>query len=258
MQILTRPSVHLLSAPTFYPHPEYTLPPYSSAGEALIAHAGKGCYDTYGTEGRSIADHIGRIIDTRHGSVLEHANVSFFIAGISRACSHEIVRHRAGMAYSQRSTRYTKEDDAAIVLEPYLASLHARMPNELTIEEHEELHEHIISCQSQIIIYSRQVEKLTKLNPRNLKDVALRKWARGIARNVLPHALETRMTMTGNLRAWRNFIELRSAPDAEAEIRRLAEAIFVHLEARFPLVFHDYVREEVLGFLHFKTPYSKV
>lgn len=113
VKFVTEPSVHLLGAPVFSEHPLYKLPTVreqddldpgapegevleGTASEQLIAHAGKGCYDAYGKDGRSISQHISSLISSGHGSVLEHANVSIFVAGISRGCSHEFVRHRAG------------------------------------------------------------------------------------------------------------------------------------------------------------------
>ena len=137
---ILKPTVHVLAVPVFYPHPRYKLPTFQpdpdehpelvelqgQPCEQLIAHGGKGCYDSYGEDGRSIEKHIRALVDVGHGSVLEHANISVFAEGISRGCSHEIVRHRPGMAYSQRSTRYVDEGECSVVLEPYMAALYER------------------------------------------------------------------------------------------------------------------------------------
>lgn len=271
MNWITDPSVHVLSAPQFFPHPEYLLP--SSMGkfsgtpsEQLIAHAGKGCYDSYGVEGRSIEEHIRSLRSTRHGSVFEHACISVFITGISRGCSHEIVRHRAGFSYSQRSTRYTKEDDAAFVLEPYYAELqrkqyyHVRTagePSSLDLDEASLLGGFKLQYQSSLEAYKRAVETLMEVGTGN--GVARRKWARGKARQLLPHALETRMTMTGNLRAWRFFLEERSSQFAEPEIRRLAMHIMQAIEPYAPVVFEDMVLGEFIdGFPYYKPEVAKV
>jgi thymidylate synthase (FAD) len=79
------------------------------------------------------------------------------------------------------------------------------------------------------------------MNPLNLTGFDKRKWARGKARNILPHALETRITYTGNLRAWRWFIESRSDRHAEPEIRRLANVVLTTLRNEAPLYFEDFV-----------------
>src|SRR4051812_1162262 len=109
MKIITEPHVHLLSASSFFPHPTYELPPSGGTrGERLIATAGKVCYDSYGVEGNPINAHVQNLVKSGHLSVIEHVHIGLFIEGISRGCSHEIVRHRM-FNYSQRSTRYTKE-----------------------------------------------------------------------------------------------------------------------------------------------------
>jgi thymidylate synthase ThyX len=91
---------------------------------------GKVCYDSYGVDGNPVGEARANLVDSGHHSVLEHVHVGVFIEGISRGCSHEIVRHRM-FNYSQRSTRYTAEDDAAIVLDPYYAELYIADANEL-------------------------------------------------------------------------------------------------------------------------------
>lgn len=263
MNFLTEPTVHVLSVPHFIDHPEYKLPEGGTDSERLIAHGGKGCYDSYGLDGRSIADHLQGIISSRHGSVLEHANISLFLTGISRGCSHEIVRHRAGFAYSQRSTRYTKEDDASFVLEPFYAKLYLIQERQgrkaLTIDESAILQQLIRVCSTNLREYGEAVAWLMEEAPKEKSGVERRKWARGKARQLLPHALETRMTMTGNLRAWRNFLEQRSNPGAEPEIRRLAQHVMNALEPYAPLVFWDMIPGTIVdGFPHYNPKEFKV
>lgn len=240
MKIILEPTVTILSTPNFFPHPRYVVPEDGSPAERLIAHAGKGCYDSYGADGRSVSDHIASLVGSGHGSVLEHANVSFFIEGVSRGLSHELVRHRH-LSFSQRSTRYTAEEDAGIVLEPFLASIYEKMERDsATLDEAAIVNLFIKGCTDDLIIYSRLVTWLMELNTFKLKGKDLRKWARGIARQKLPHALETRLTVTGNLRAWRDFIEQRLTRHAEAEIYRLASAIAIQLKETIPFVFNDF------------------
>lgn len=258
---ITQPNVWVLAVPQFFEHPEYRLPEFGgSPSERLIAHAGKGCYDSYGVDGRSVDAHVTQLISTRHGSVLEHASVSLFLEGISRGCSHEIVRHRAGFSYSQRSTRYTREEGANFVLEPFYASLAEREPASLDLDESALLNSFKMSCERALSDYGNHVEWLMQFAPKEKNGVERRKWARGKARQLLPHALETRMTMTGNLRSWRFFLEERSSPFAEPEIRRLAEAIMLTLEPIAPIVFRDMLENavEVDGFPHYKPGVSKV
>lgn len=284
MKWITQPYVHVLAVPMFSPHPEYLLPPGGTNCENLIAHAGKGCYDSYGPEGRSVGEHIRSLRNTRHGSVFEHACISLFIDGISRGCSHEIVRHRAGFSYSQRSTRYTREDGASFVLDPFYSLLQNKhiealgpVPSDpmeqakwfedkynpgagLDMDEAAILNQFKSQCDMALESYSQASEWLFEIAPKDLGGVARRKWARGKARQLLPHALETRMTMTGNLRSWRFFLEERSSKFAEPEIRRLAEAIMNKIAGFAPVVFEDMLDnpEVYEGFPVYKPEVPKV
>lgn len=279
MKIITEPTVTVVGVTQFFPHPKYKLPTIKeepleqllNAGqlqgtplEQLTAMAGKGCYDSYGEDGRNIEDHIKSLINSRHGSVLEHGNISLFIEGISRGCSHEIVRHRAGFAYSQRSTRYVDEGDCAIVLDPFYADIRRRQTagdsQESQVTDDEiRLHDNFIaSCIGSIAEYNLAVTNLIATQLEGKSVVEARKWARGKARQLLPHAIETRMTMTGNLRAWRHFIESRSNRFAEAEIRRLAEKVFLTIKDLAPTIFEDYKYELIDGYYEYTTPNTKV
>src|SRR5687767_15694217 len=67
---------------------------------------------------RATRDYLENIKKQGHGSVLEHANYSLLLEGISRSLTHELVRHRAGFAYSQLSQRYVDESEANFVMPP--------------------------------------------------------------------------------------------------------------------------------------------
>jgi thymidylate synthase (FAD) len=194
-------------------------------------------------------------------------HVGVFIEGISRGCSHEIVRHRM-FNYSQRSTRYTAEDDAAIVLDPFFANIYVRSGMEnhvadedpafieeqctasgVTTEQYNLVAQFLDNCSVAFDAYNDTVSSLDALVPSSLAARDRRKWCRGKARQILPHALETRMVMTGNLRAWRHFFLMRTSRHAEAEIRRLAEQIYLTVQPIAPTVFEDLEAVAVDGFL---------
>ena len=67
---------------------------------------------------RTTRDYLENIKKQGHGSVLEHANYSVLVEGVSRSLTHELVRHRAGWAYSQLSQRYVDESVADFVMPP--------------------------------------------------------------------------------------------------------------------------------------------
>lgn len=240
MKIITEPRVTVVGVTKFIEHPEYKVPPDGTDMERLGAFAAKGCYDSYGETGRGCVENQREVIGHRHGSVSEHMHVSLFIEGITRALSLELNRHRP-FNISQRSTRYTKEEDASIVLDPYFAYLKDIYEKGLcNNSEYALLAGHIEASGNAITEYEFQVRDLINLNPFNLEGFNLRKWARGKARNLLPHNLETRGTWTSNIRALRHFIELRSAFDAEEEIRRLAFHVYEAVKDLAPVYFEDY------------------
>ena len=262
MQIILEPTVTIISRPVFIEHPVYKIPSDGCDADKISAFAAKICYGSMGEEGRPNIENQKSISKGGHFSVFEHLNYGICLEGITRACSLESNRHRH-LSPSQRSTRYTEESDAAIVLEPYYAKLYKKwwvkydedhklwyIQASKTIENHKMeqdlLTDFLNSSERSINDYVKQVEVLMKLNPRNLKGVNLRKWARGKARNLLPHSLETRIVYTGNLRAWRHIIELRSAEGAEDEIRVVANKIYEVLKLEAPTHFEDGYIEKIV------------
>lgn len=257
MNVITEPKVVVVGATQFFPHPDYDIPQDGDESVQLCAFAAKACYDSFGKEGRANEANQSQIVSMRHGSVLEHYHVSLFIEGITRGLSLELNRHRH-FNISQRSTRYTAEEDAAIVLEPYFADLYAQDTSDRSELEDNMLFDHIEQCAFAVKAYNAQVLDLMDVNPLDLSGTALRKWARGKARNLLPHALETRGTWTNNIRGWRHFLELRSDRHAEAEIRRLAEHVFNALHTVVPFYLQDYKHEYVDGYPEYTTVNRKV
>lgn len=247
MKILTEPKVAVIAEPFFLEGAApYQVPPDGTQAVRLGAYAAKGCYDAFGPDGRACTLNQMTILEHRHGSVLEHLNFTLFIEGITRALTLEMNRHRH-FAISQRSTRYTAEEDAAIVLEPFYADIYKRMRYSRANRFESMLLEAFIeTCERAVKEYASQVELLMGMAPPEMTPFERRKWARGKARNVLPHALETRVTYTGNVRAWRWFLESRGSKHAEPEIRRLAFAVHQELmKTGAYLYFEDF--DEVNG-----------
>jgi thymidylate synthase (FAD) len=214
---------------------EFTAPadvPWSTdadGGPALVEFAGRACYQSWDKPNprtATNASYLKHIIDVGHFSVLEHASVSFYITGISRSCTHELIRHRH-FSYSQLSQRYVPEDDSQVVLPP-------------GIEGDRELEElFLAAADASRTAYTRLLAGLeAKLagQPGTLR----RKQARQAARAVLPNATETRIVVTGNYRAWRHFIAMRASEHADVEIRRLAVECLRRLVAVAPQVFSDF------------------
>src|SRR6266481_1959177 len=121
MEVFRAPRVTLIARPEFLEpkHLRVQWQGNASAGERLAEFAGRICYmSQHNPANRSTADYLENIKKQGHGSVLEHAVYVLLIEGISRSCSHELVRHRAGFGYSQISQRYVDESHAAFVMPP--------------------------------------------------------------------------------------------------------------------------------------------
>src|SRR5215207_5139612 len=115
------PKISVLARPTFAT-PEHLGVNWigeSTDGERLAEFAGRLCYmSQHNPASRSTRDYLENIKKQGHGSVLEHASYSLLLEGVSRSLTHELVRHRAGFAYSQLSQRYVDESHAAFVVPP--------------------------------------------------------------------------------------------------------------------------------------------
>jgi thymidylate synthase (FAD) len=215
---------------------EFTLPEGvdwstdADGGQALAEFAGRACYQSWSKPNPATATNAGylrHILEVGHLSVLEHGTVSLYITGVSRSLTHELVRHRH-FSFSQLSQRYVPEKDASVVEpaviadDPELDALFAA------------------AAAASFDAYAKLLEGLEK----HFADVATptsrRKQARQAARSVLPNAVETRIVVTGNYRAWRHFIAMRASESADVEIRALAVEVLRAMQAVAPNVFADF------------------
>jgi len=223
MKVYDEPKVYLLSRPqlnhdglaSFFKDMEAREENYflnqqdkqiPTDGETLAEIAGRICYCSFGaSQGRKTnKEYLGNILEQGHGSVLEHANYTFLISQCSRGMTHELVRHRAGFAYSQESTHfraYTLDNSAFIV------------PDEGQLREEQNILEELArkSIQTYEYIYSMLIKQGTP-----------KKIACATARQILPTGLESKIVVTGNMRAWRHFIEARGNKHNVKEIRLVA------------------------------------
>src|SRR5258706_8613352 len=121
MEFFREPRVSLLARPHFTEpaHLPVQWLGEGSDGERLAEFAGRLCYMSQANPAkRPTREYLDNIKKQGHGSVLEHANYSLLLEGVSRSLTHELVRHRAGFAYSQLSQRYVDESEANFVMPP--------------------------------------------------------------------------------------------------------------------------------------------
>lgn len=185
--------------------------------EELLEHAGRVCYrsESRGEPGKFL---MARVKEG-HESLIEHASATFEISGISRACTHQLVRHRIA-SYSQESQRYVDLSEPEYVIPPSVAE----NPEALDA-------------------WDAATEGLAEAY-RTLRKQGVR---REDARFLLPNATATRIVVTMNFRAWRHFIQERGLNRAaQWEIKALANRILDLLYEQAPSVFEDLV--------HARTP----
>ena len=187
--------------------PQYLEDPTPlSSGTQVCKVAGQLCYASF-TPKRTLNANASRyfknIKESGHGSVLEHANFTLLFYGISRSVTHELVRHRAGMAFSQLSQRYVSGTVLRFVERPEYQEdpeLHALFENRIDIaaKDYATITEGLLK---------RQKEGTTILSADAKTD--LRKKVQQTARSVLPNETEAPIVVTGNGRSWRHVIEMR-------------------------------------------------
>lgn len=202
--------------------------PGSSKAEYLTEFAGRACYQSFSRPNpatEKTEDYIRRtLFEQGHWSIAEHASATFYITGVSRAFTHELIRHRH-LSYSQLSQRFVNEDDAAYVVPPAMSEdERLRMSLEMDLE-------------GSLDYYNDAVEDL-------LNKGLTRKQAREAARAFLPNMVETKIVVTGNLRAWHEFCERRMQPDADAEMAKVATMIYDELSNFAPTIFLKVEDEE--------------
>ncbi len=185
-----------------YKKPRVTLISHTPNPEENIALAARMCYSSREvarlreelTE-EEISDLVELLLDKGHHSVLEMASFSFAIEGISRVTSHQLVRHRIGCSYAQKSQRYLQENDFSYIIP-----------------------ERVDKSEQALEVYREQMEQSQRAYNRLLKM--------GIhheeARYLLPSAVETKIFITMNARALHHFFKLRCCLRSQQEIRELA------------------------------------
>jgi thymidylate synthase (FAD) len=203
--ILVKPSATILSV-SVYPL-------------QLIEEAGRTCYkseDKITHESAPIF--VAAILKRQHESVIEHASATVrFVC--DRGVSHEIVRHRLA-SYSQESTRYCDyhKGEVTFVIPPWIC-----------IDENKR------GTNTTSVVWLEAMESAET----SYKYLRAFGWKPEQARAVLPNSLKTELVMTANLREWRHFFRLRTAPAAHPQMREVAIPLLLEMQHRIPVVFDD-------------------
>ena len=189
----------------------------TSDAERLIERAGRTSYLSFDKEGEDTEKKFVKMLIKRgHKSVLEHAYATFRISGVSRALTHQLVRHRL-CSFTQQSQRYVNESNFNYV-EPD------------SIKNNSVAHS----------IFIKFIEG-ANLAYQDLQNLGIKNED---ARFILPNAVESEIVVTANLREWRHIIELRGNRDAQWEIRKMAIEVLKNLKHHTATVFEDFEIDE--------------
>ena len=225
--------------------------------EKLIEVMGRLCYRSF-VPGRNpnvskIRKHndeyIARIEKDRHGSVIEHASINFIFADVSRVFTHELVRHRAGVAISQESLRYVRLDELGLWLPTVIRE------DEHAIEIFSKTFEYLERLQKELSKHY-ELDVIDKTGKGKLFE--LKKKITSAMRRIAPIGLATTIGWSANFRALRWVLEMRTDPSAEEEIRLVFGKVGKIVCSRYPNIFGDFKDEIVDGLPCYKPNNSKV
>lgn len=217
-ELIASTHIQPLSHPTVEEYMDNNIT--TADADTLAEFAGRSCYQSFHKPNPKTArneDYLANILDLGHESVLEHSSATFYIQGVSRALTHELIRHRH-LSFSELSQRFVDVEETDMVYPP--------------VAEWEEA-EPIADVRDM----ARQAYSFIvgSLQGRGHK----RKQAREAARAVMPNATETKIVVTGNHRAWRDVLKKRWSVHADAEIRELAGELLTQLRELAPATYQD-------------------
>lgn len=195
----------------------------TSQADRLAHFAGRSCYQAWNMPRESTANDMGylaNILKQGHYSVLEHATATFYIEGVSRNLTHELIRHRHA-SYSELSQRYVDISKLQLIVPPAMRKI--------------PLIDRFVAgaLGTYAVFYKTVMRKLEETGAKGKK-------AREAARYFMPGGLETKIVVTGNHRAWRDMLHKRYSEHADAEIRELATELLRQLRLIAPATYQDF------------------
>lgn len=243
--------------------------------EKIIEVMGRLCYRSFKpglnpnvTKVRERNDeYIENVIRVKHGSVIEHPMLNFILADVSRVFTHELVRHRVGVAISQESLRFVRLDALRFWVPSCFKNYPDRERREkvinILVETVELLEKRQLELANLLLLDdSQELARLHGLDPEDKnfsrKLFELKKKYTSGMRRIAPDGLATTIGWSVNPRTLRHVIEMRTDPGAEEEIRLVFGKIAEKVITRYPNLFGDYEVEIVDSLPHYKTPYRKV
>ena len=203
--------------------------------ELLVEFAGRMCYRSWepglnanvSRVRRERDEYFANLLRSLHGSVLEHANYSFAFRNASRVFTHELVRHRAGSAFSQESLRYVRLTDIGFRVPPAL----------------EPVRDQVVSLVEQLEEFQLTAAEELGLDDEGI-PFAVKKEITSALRRLAPIGLSTDIIWTANVRTLRHVIEMRTAEGAEEELRQVFDKVAEAMCREAPDLFQDFSRSD--------------
>jgi len=220
--------------------------------EKLIEVMGRLCYNSFKpginpniTKIREHnADYLANILKVKHGSVIEHPMINFVFADVSRVFTHELVRHRVGVAISQESFRFVRLNDFGQWLPTVIKE------DEKAIEIFVQTFKELEQLQIELAKHFNLDDSEMKFHEKKIITSAIRRLA--------PEGVATTIGWSANPRTIRWVLEMRTSPDAEEEIRFVFGKVGEIVCKRYPNLFSDFTTEIVDGLPWYKPANSKV
>jgi len=248
-----------------------------NAAAVLSEVAGRLCYKSFGTElNPNITkvregnwEYLGNVMKQKHGSIFEHSSTSVAFCDVSRILTHELVRHRPGMAYSQESQRFVRLDSFDVWI-PDLTSALGELFDHNKEYLGEERETWIQEAQQQFVDNVSEISAHAKTAINDMihdwgidndgVSFHIKKSLTSAMRRMVPGGVNTNIIVTGNHRAWRHVIENRTSPGAEIEIVEAFGNVADQFLIRYPALYQDMIMEAHpdLMHLHYKFRNSKI
>ena len=211
--------------------------PHATHADHLVELAGRVCYLSFGERQsrKSNDEYIANLIEHGHESVLEHVSWTLILTGVSRAFTHQLVRHRVGFSFSQLSQQYHTEE-AARFIEPSSVSSDPR--RQLVWRDA------ILRAHAAYLAFIADEDRTST----KLEDLPARESQRAhrsAARSLLPAATETKIAITANARAIRYFLSQRGGIEGDEEMRVVSARLLDIVQDDAPAVFADFAVERM-------------
>ncbi len=219
-----------------------TLITYTPDPEKAVAAAAKLCYSPAtiddireGLTEDKVASFVNMLASMGHESPIEHVSFTFGIEGVSRSCTHQLVRHRLA-SYSQKSQRYVSEGGFDYIVPPEIEALpQAAALYKKAMAEDQEYYDKIAAMLKE----KHKAALIAEGKDEKSAERAAEKMAIEDARFILPNACETKIVVTMNARSLLNFFRHRCCNRAQWEIREVADQMLKEVSAVAPNLFKN-------------------